>query len=191
MDVPSGLLERYHGKCELCGSEDNLSAYEVPPFEDQNLEHLVLTCGACRSQLDSSVFDAKHWHCLKESMWSEVPGVRVLAYRILHQIKSEGWPQGFLELLYLEDDVLQWAQATGNHKTEEQIDLPKDSNGNSLENGDQVVIIKDLNVKGANFTAKRGTVVKNIVLVADHPEYIEGKINGQQIVILTKFVKKS
>jgi protein PhnA len=66
-----------------------------------------------------------------------------------------------------------------------------DSNGTILEAGDSVTLIKDLNVKGANFTAKRGTVVRGIFLVADNPEHIEGKINGQQIVILTKFVKKS
>ncbi len=46
-------------------------------------------------------------------------------------------------------------------------------------------------VKGANFTAKRGTVVRGISLVADNQEHIEGRVNGQQIVILTKFVKKS
>jgi protein PhnA len=59
------------------------------------------------------------------------------------------------------------------------------------ESGDTVTLIKDLNVKGAGFTAKRGTAVRNISLVPDNPEHIEGRVNGQQIVILTKFVKKS
>jgi protein PhnA len=66
-----------------------------------------------------------------------------------------------------------------------------DSNGVVLETGDTVTLIKDLTVKGANFTAKRGTAVRRISLVADNPEHIEGRVNGQQIVILTKFVKKS
>jgi protein PhnA len=66
-----------------------------------------------------------------------------------------------------------------------------DSNGTVLEAGDTVTLIKDLNVKGAGFTAKRGTAVRGISLVADNPEHIEGRVNGQQIVILTKFVKKS
>jgi len=48
-----------------------------------------------------------------------------------------------------------------------------------------------LNVKGAGFTAKRGTAVRNISLVPDTPGHIEGRVNGQQIVILTKFVKRS
>jgi len=54
-----------------------------------------------------------------------------------------------------------------------------------------VTLIQDLDVKGANFIAKRGTVVKKINLVSDNAEQIEGKVNEQQIVILTKYVKKS
>ena len=60
-----------------------------------------------------------------------------------------------------------------------------------LEAGDTVVLIKTLDVKGSNFSAKRGTAVRKISLVADNPEHIEGRVNGQQIVILTKYVKKS
>ena len=60
-----------------------------------------------------------------------------------------------------------------------------------LQAGDTITLIKDLNVKGASFTAKRGTAVRNISLVHDNPEHIEGRVEGQQIVILTKFVKKS
>ena len=60
-----------------------------------------------------------------------------------------------------------------------------------LEAGNTVILTKDLNVKGANFTAKRGTLVRGISLVEDNPEHIEGKVEGQRIVILTKFVKKS
>jgi protein PhnA len=54
-----------------------------------------------------------------------------------------------------------------------------------------VTLTKDLTVKGANFTAKRGTAVRNISLVFDNEGQIEGRVNGQRIVILTKFVKKS
>jgi len=66
----------------------------------------------------------------------------------------------------------------------------KDSNGAVIEVGDTVVLTKDLNVKGSSLTAKRGTAVRRISLVHDNPEQIEGKVEGQQIVILTKFVKK-
>jgi Uncharacterized Zn-ribbon-containing protein involved in phosphonate metabolism len=66
----------------------------------------------------------------------------------------------------------------------------KDANGAVLQRGDNVVLIKDLPVKGAGFTAKRGTAVRGISLVADNPEHIEGRVEGQRIVILTQFVKK-
>ncbi|MCL4132727.1 UNVERIFIED_CONTAM: hypothetical protein GTU68_038099 [Idotea baltica] len=66
-----------------------------------------------------------------------------------------------------------------------------DSNGVALAAGDTVTLIKDLNVKGTSFTAKRGTAVRGISLVTDNPAHIEGRINGQQIVILTEFVKRS
>jgi protein PhnA len=59
-----------------------------------------------------------------------------------------------------------------------------------LEEGDSVTIIKDLVVKGAGFTAKQGTTVKNIHLVPDNHEQIEGRVNGTKIVLLSKFLKK-
>ena len=83
-----------------------------------------------------------------------------------------------------------WAKATGENREKEEALVHLDSNGTLLENGDSVVLIKDLDVKGAVFAAKRGTAVRNIRLVNDNPEYIEGKINGQGIVILTQYVKK-
>jgi protein PhnA len=85
---------------------------------------------------------------------------------------------------------LGWAKATGENREKEEALVHLDSNGTLLENGDSVVLIKDLDVKGAVFAAKRGTAVRNIRLVNDNPEYIEGKINGQGIVILTQYVKK-
>jgi len=59
-----------------------------------------------------------------------------------------------------------------------------------LAPGDTVVLVKDLPVKGAGFTAKRGTAVRGIMLVADNAGQIEGRVEGQRIVILTEFVKK-
>ena len=63
--------------------------------------------------------------------------------------------------------------------------------GVELQTGDNVVLIKDLDVKGSSLVAKRGTAVRGISLVLDNPEHIEGKVEGQRIVILTKFTKKS
>ena len=132
-----------------------------------------------------------HWRCLNDSMWSQVPAVQVMAWRMLTRLSAEGWPQDLLDMLYLDDETLARAQAVGEGKTDNDAVKHADSNGAVLEAGDTVTLIKDLNVKGANFTAKRGAAVRGISLAADNPEHIEGRVNGQQIVILTKFVKKS
>ncbi|AUN32018.1 PhnA protein [alpha proteobacterium AAP38] len=67
----------------------------------------------------------------------------------------------------------------------------KDCNGNILAEGDSVTLIKDLKVKGANVTLKRGTVVKSIHLT-DDPEEIEGKVEKVKgLVLKTCFVKKA
>ena len=84
--------------------------------------------------------------------------------------------------------VVEWADDTDTGVVDE---VHKDANGQVLQQGDTVVLIQDLNVKGANFTAKRGTAVRRITLVNGNPEQIEGRVNDQNIVILTKYVKKS
>lgn len=66
----------------------------------------------------------------------------------------------------------------------------KDSNGNILNDGDSVQVIKDLKVKGTSLTLKRGTSIKNIRLT-DDPEEIEcnaDKVKG--LVLKTCFLKK-
>jgi protein PhnA len=68
----------------------------------------------------------------------------------------------------------------------------RDSNGNTLANGDTVVVIKDLKVKGSSIPLKQGTVIKNIRLVEDDAEHIEGnsdKIKG--LVLKTIFLRKA
>ncbi len=192
MTTESTLLERSESRCELCGSTEELGVYEVPPSSDGSADQSVLLCSTCREQIDNpDKVDVNHWRCLNDSMWSQVPAVQVMAWRMLTRLRAEGWPQDLLDMLYLEDEVLAWAKAAGDDQDAEGAVVHKDSNGAILEAGDTVTLIKDLNVKGANFTAKRGTAVRNISLVADNPEHIEGKVNGQQIVILCKFVKKA
>ena len=91
-------------------------------------------------------------------------------------------------MLYLEDDVLLWAK---EEIVSDTIIKHVDSNGVILQPGDTVTLIKDLNVKGASFTAKRGTAVRRISLDPNNEQFIEGRVNGQKIVILTQYVKKS
>ncbi len=191
MSVEQELQTRAESKCELCGAEEGLGIYDVPPTSDGSADQAVLICGICRTQIeDPTKADANHWRCLNDSMWTPVPAVQVMAWRMLDRLRGEGWPQDLLDMLYLEEDVMAWAQEVGAESEDDSI-RHLDSNGAVLQAGDTVTLIKDLNVKGANFTAKRGTAVRNISLVHDNAEQIEGRVSGQQIVILTQFVKKS
>lgn len=68
----------------------------------------------------------------------------------------------------------------------------RDSNGNVLVQGDTVVVIKDLKVKGSSIPLKQGTVIRGIRLVEDDAEHIEGhsdKIKG--LVLKTCFLRKA
>ncbi len=192
MSFENTLQERSGSKCELCSSAENLDVYQVPPDSSVDVDNSVYLCEPCRNQLEKlEEVDVNHWRCLNDSMWSQLPAVQVLAWRMLTRLRAEGWPQDLLDMLYLDEDTLNWAQAVGDGEAEDDGIKHLDSNGALLEAGDTVILIKDLNVKGANFTAKRGTAVRGISLVSDNPEHIEGKVEGQRIVILTKFVKKS
>ncbi len=192
MSTEQELHARSESKCELCGATENLEIYQVPPDSDGSADQCVLICGSCCEQIENPEKVAvNHWRCLNESMWSQVPAVQVMAWRMLTRLSSEGWPQELLDMLYLDEETLAWAKATGEGRGDEDTVRHVDSNGAVLETGDTVTIVKDLNVKGTSFTAKRGTAVRGISLVPDNPEQIEGRVNGQQIVILTKFVKKA
>ena len=192
MSTEKELHARSESKCELCSATESLSVYEVPPESNGNPEQSVLLCNICKEQIENpDKVDANHWRCLNDSMWSQTPAVQVMAWRMLTRLSAEGWPQDLLDMLYLDDELVTWAQATGEGQSDEDNVKHLDCNGAVLEAGDTVTLTKDLNVKGANFTAKRGAAVRRISLVADNPKQIEGKVDGQHIVILTEFVKKS
>ncbi len=123
-------------------------------------------------------------------MWSEFRAVQTIAWRMLSRLKSEEWPQGLLDMLYLDNETLKWAQATGEGIDESEKIIHRDVNGVVLETGDSVVLIKDLKVKGSSMVAKQGTAVRRISLDPENSEYIEGKVGPTQIVIITKYVKK-
>lgn len=179
--------------CELCASESDVSTYEVPLVGQATLANTASLCTTCRQQIENpETIDPNHWRPLAESIWSENPAVKVLAWRILNRLSSEHWAHDLLDQLYLEDGLLEWAQAEQSGETPDASSSRKanDSNGTPLMDGDSVTLIKDLEVKGANFTAKRGTLVKNITLSED-PELISGRVNGAQIYLKTCFLKKA
>jgi len=178
MSIDKNLLSRANNECELCKSSENLQEYIVEPKDDK-----IIICQTCNTQLNGEL-DESHWHCLNDSMWSEVDGVKVVAFRTLTKLQN----QDMLDMMYLEEDILAWANE-GLDDSNEEDEIRKDSNGNKLEAGDTITLIKDLDVKGANFTAKRGTVVKNI-RIGNVSNHVEGKINGTSIYLKCDFIKK-
>ena len=191
MNTEQALLQRSNSTCELCTSESNLTVYQIPPVSDVNADQSILACDTCRDQIENpDSIEVNHWRCLNDSMWSQVPAVQVMAWRMLTRLAAEGWPQDLLDMLYLDDELLAWAKAEDSDDEDDDRAPTLDSNGAVLQSGDAVTLIKDLDVKGAGFTAKRGTAVRNISLT-DNPEHIEGRVNGVRIVLLTCYLKKS
>lgn len=185
------LKERSGTQCELCSATEHLSIYDVPPTASNLSDREILACETCLNQIEKKEeLNANHWQCLSTSMWNENIPVQVVSWRMLNRFRNESWAADLLDMMYLDDETLDWAKQTGDHEGDGSIYLHKDCNGNILVGGDTVTLIKDLDVKGSTLNAKIGTAVRNIRLVHDNTEQIEGKIDGQQIVILTKYVKK-
>jgi len=183
------LNKRCEEKCELCSSSENLETFIVSPKTGEKLEEQIAICQNCKSQLENDdLLDENHWRCLNDSMWSQVSAVQVVVYRMLHKLKATDWAGDLIDMMYLDEDLLEWAKS-GIQDDSDKV-VHKDSNGTILEPGDTVVLIKDLKVKGASLVAKRGTAVRRIRLVHDNPNHIEGKVEGQTVVILTQYVKK-
>ncbi|WP_369757579.1 MULTISPECIES: PhnA domain-containing protein [Falsihalocynthiibacter] len=182
----NALSARSGDQCELCGSSDALGVHDVGPNSDNTVHMSAHICQKCRAQIDGEL-DPSHWRCLTSAMWSEHEPVKVLVWRLLDRLKAEAWAHDLFDMLYLDDATLEWAKAGAETPTL----IHKDCNGNVLSAGDSVTLVKALPVKGAGFTAKQGTAVRNISLVSDNAGHIEGRVEGQRIVILTEFVKKS
>ncbi len=136
------LLTRSGGACEFCGATDALAAADVAPEPAA-----LLLCTTCRKE-DAP---ASHWRCLEGAAWSPEPAVQVAVWRKLGTL-DQAWAAEARAAMILAPEAEAWAQGT----------LPgtlthRDSNGAVLAQGDTVILIKDLAVKGARFTAKRGT----------------------------------
>ncbi|TKC06169.1 PhnA domain-containing protein [Pedobacter frigoris] len=185
------LLERSGNKCELCQSAAALKIYEVQPQTSHPEDNTIVICDKCIAQIEKTEeADLKHLGFLRTSIWSAIPGVQVVTWRLLNRLKGESWAVDSLDAMYLDEETLAWAQAGADEDNDAVEDIHKDCNGAPLQAGDTVVLIKSLDVKGSQLNAKMGTVVKNIRLVHNNTDQIEGKIEGQTIVILTKFVRK-
>lgn len=181
------LNKRSGSQCELCAAAENLKVYTVLPTKKGGVDESILACTTCIDQIENpGNEDQNHWRCLNESMWSEHIPVQVVSWRMLSRLRNTE----LVEQMYLDEDTLAWAQATGEGEDDENKVIHRDSNGVILATGDSVVLIKDLKVKGSSMVAKQGTAVRNIRLDHENAEYIEGRVDGQTIVIITQYVKK-
>lgn len=191
MSLERVLKKRSNSVCELCSTDENLQVYVVPPSKEENLENALMACKTCVEQIENpEATEANHWRCLNDSMWSEYKPVQVVAWRMLSRLRKEGWPQDLLDMMYLDEETLEFAKATDEGEDDPNKVIHRDVNGVILEAGDSVVLIKDLKVKGSSMVAKQGTAVRNIRLDRDNEKYIEGKVGPTQIVIITDYVKK-
>lgn len=184
MSISPALSLRCNATCELCNTQSATQEYIVTPKDDSSIANIVALCEVCLDAIDNEPA-SDYWRCLEGSIWNTEPAVQALSYRLLYAHKDAAWANDVLHSVALDENTVQWALSAF-----EIADVHKDAFGNTLENGDTVILTQGLNVKGTSFTAAKGTVVKKIRLVPDNTEQIEGKINNQTIVILTKYVKK-
>ena len=192
MSLEKKLQARSNGTCELCESAEANNMYNVPHGSSVDIDTNVHVCDKCLAQINiTEELDSTYWAAfLPNTMWSEVAALQVLAWRMLNRFRSETWAHDAIEMLYLDEDNMEWAKASGEHLIDIEDTLHRDCNGELLLMGDSVSLIKDLDVKGSSINAKMGTAVRNIRPDFNDPNHIEGKIDGQSIMILTKFVRK-
>lgn len=188
----SELISRANNACELCAATGELEVYNVPPTAANVSGNEILICPKCLAQIEKKEdLDAAHWEkALPTAMWSEISPVQVVAWRLLSRLRDHAWAADALDMMYLDDETLAFAKATGDHESDGSIDIHRDANGHPLLQGDSVVLTRSLDVKGSTVNVRLGTVVRNIRLDPNDTGYIEGKIEGQSIMIKTQFVSK-
>ncbi|AWV88745.1 PhnA domain-containing protein [Bradymonas sediminis] len=192
MSIEQALLERAEHQCELCTSTTLLRQFDVPSEEPRDDASIVI-CEVCANQLaaeDASELDSTHWYCLQGSVWSVVPAVKVLSWRVLNKLRGETWARDLMDQVYLMDDEMAWAKE-GVVEVSDDAPPTLDSNGTQINDGDDVTLVRNLDVKGTNFIAKQGTRVKGVRLIDGDPENVEGKVNGITLVLKTKFLKRA
>ncbi|MCF3641398.1 alkylphosphonate utilization protein [Rhizobium sp. TRM95111] len=92
---------------------------------------------------------------------------------------------------YIYDETTgEWRPASAIAAEQAARSVVRDASGNALADGDSVVLIKDLKVKGAGQTLKQGTVIRSIRLT-DNPDEIDCRHDAiKGLVLRTEFVRK-
>ena len=110
------LVRRSRSHCELCDrSGVKLDVYELPPLDEEPyVDGCIFICDGCRKQIaDPKKMIPSHWRCLNNSLYSEVPAVQVMSFRVLKRLArhKERWAEELLEFAYLDSDLEEWANA--------------------------------------------------------------------------------
>ena len=109
------LARRAKSKCELTGASGvPLRPYEVPPVADEpDIERTLLISEACHEVLEHPKrLKGREWQCLAEVVWSEMPAVQVVAWRMLNELaKREDWAREVVDELFLDEEVEAWARS--------------------------------------------------------------------------------
>ena len=108
------LVRRSRSHCELCDkSGTKLDIYEVPPLQEEPyLDGCIFICEGCRHPItEPKKMIPSHWRCLNNALYSEIPAVQVMSFRLLKRIamKGEHWAEELIEHAYLDPDVEEWA----------------------------------------------------------------------------------
>ena len=121
------LKDRSNSKCEISGSEENLVVYLVAPKTEDVPENCILITKSLKDQIENpDTTNANDWRGLSDSMWNENLPVQIVSWRMLARLKNHD----LLDMMYLDDEALEWAKATGEGEDEEGKIVHKDSNGN-------------------------------------------------------------
>jgi len=109
------LARRAKSKCELTGAAGvPLRPYQIPPIPAEPLlEQTLLLSEACHEALAKpQKMAGRSWQCLTEMVWSEMPAVQVVAWRMLHELaKREDWAREAMQEIFLDPEVEEWAKS--------------------------------------------------------------------------------
>ncbi len=108
------LVRRSRSHCELCEKHGvKLEVYELPPLdEDPYVDGCIFICDGCRRQIvEPKKMIPSYWRCLNNALYSEVPAVQVMSFRLLKRLANhnERWAEELLEIAYLEPHIEAWA----------------------------------------------------------------------------------
>jgi protein PhnA len=135
MTTEETLHLRAGDQCELSGAQADLVVYAVPPSDGSAERFMLISAHLLAQREGAGPVRPDDWRCLNDSMWSEVPAVKVVAYRMLQQLMDEGWPADLLAMMYMDDDSQAWAERGADAGAV----IHRDSNGHVLSAGDTVL----------------------------------------------------